>query len=227
MSGFIKIRNASKIYNKDTQKEMVALKNISLELKRGEFALLAGPSGSGKSTMLSLLAGLIRPTEGTVEVDGEIVSKLPEKFAALYRREKIGFIFQQFNLIDDLNVFDNVVLPLIPTSISAKESQIKCETAMRKFSIFHKKDVPVKNLSGGEQQRCAIARALVNNPILVLADEPTANLDSKLTKDFINFLKEFKDEGKTIIMATHDIRFFDLEFVDRIVQIQDGRIVKS
>ncbi len=221
------VKNVTKIYNFETNKEIVALKDINLNVKSGEFVILMGPSGSGKSTLLSVIAALTKPTEGRVIVKNEPLSKLPDRFAALFRRENIGFIFQKFNLLEDLSVFDNVILPLIPSDISSKLLEEKAYEAMRKFSIEHKKDEKVRKLSGGEQQRCAIARALINNPNIILADEPTANLDAKLTADFIEILRGLKKEGKTIIVATHDPRFEKLEFIDALVYIQDGKIVKN
>jgi len=220
----IKIENVSKIYNLGTPREIVALKNISLSIKKGELVLLMGPSGSGKSTLLSIVAALTKPTNGKVIVKDELLSKIPDKFAALFRRKYIGFIFQKFNLLDDLTVFDNVILPLVPSDLSFKEIFDMAKEVMERFSIDHKKDQLVRKLSGGEQQRCAIARALINNPQIILADEPTANLDLELSKSFIKILKELKNDGKTIIISTHDPRFEDLDFIDKIIYIQDGKL---
>ncbi len=220
----IVIKNVTKIYNYQTNKEVVALKDINLDIKKGEFVILMGPSGSGKSTLLSIIATLTKPTYGSVKVKDEILSKLPDRFAALFRRAHIGFIFQKFNLIEDLSVFDNVVVPLIPSNVPSKTIEEKAKKVMKDFSIFHKKETTVRKLSGGEQQRCAIARAMINDPEIILADEPTANLDSKLTKDFIEIMKKLKKEGKTIIIATHDPRFEKLIFVDKIVYISEGKL---
>ncbi|WP_200762504.1 ABC transporter ATP-binding protein [Nitrosophilus alvini] len=221
----IELENITKIYNKGTNREVVALKNIDLGIKMNETVILKGPSGSGKSTLLSIIAALTKPTVGLVKVKGEFISKIPDSFAALFRRKHIGFIFQKFNLLEDMSVFDNVVLPLIPDTIGAKALEEKALQVMEKFSIVHKQNEPVKNLSGGEQQRCAIARAMINSPEIILADEPTANLDTKLSNEFIDIIKELKNEGKTIVIATHDPRFEGLEFIDRIVEIKEGRIV--
>ncbi|WP_345741181.1 ABC transporter ATP-binding protein [Nitrosophilus kaiyonis] len=220
----IAIKNVTKIYNYQTNKEVVALKDINLNIKRSEFVILMGPSGSGKSTLLSIIAALTKPTFGTVFVKDENISKLPDRYAALFRREHIGFIFQKFNLIEDLNVFDNVILPMIPSNIDSKELEKKAIKVMKDFSIYHKKDTIIRKLSGGEQQRCAIARAMINSPEIILADEPTANLDAKLTKDFINMMEKLKDEGKTVVIATHDPRFEKLSFIDKIIQISEGKI---
>jgi len=222
MEKIINIKNVTKIYNYKTDREVVALKDINLDIEKNEFIIFMGPSGSGKSTLLSIIAALTKPTQGSVIVKDEIISKILDNFATLFRREHIGFVFQKFNLLEDLSVFDNIVLPLIPTDIPFEVIEEKANRVMKEFSIFHKKDMIVRKLSGGEQQRCAIARAMINNPDIILADEPTANLDSKLTSDFIEIMKRLKEEGKTIIVATHDMRFEKLSFVDRIIYISDG-----
>ncbi|SMC09156.1 ABC transporter ATP-binding protein [Nitratiruptor tergarcus] len=227
MSAIISLEKVSKIYNLGTAKEVVALKDVSLQIKRSSLVLLMGPSGSGKSTLLSLIAALTRPTSGKVVVDGQTISKLPDRFAAVYRREKIGFIFQKFNLLEDLTVFENVIVPLIPTPTPLKELELMASAVMERFAIAHKKDMVVRKLSGGEQQRCAIARALIDNPPIILADEPTANLDSALTEQFLQILGQLKQEGKTIVIATHDPRFADLEIVDEIYEVREGNVFLS
>ena len=217
-------KNVTKIYNKNTNKEVVAVDNISFEVKKGEFVLLLGASGSGKSTILSLIAGFLKPTSGVVELDNEVISKLPDRFATVKRRESVGFIFQKFNLLEDLSVEENVLLPLLPLGDDIKQMQKKLDTVLEMFSISHKRAQKVAKLSGGEQQRCAIARAMINNPSIILADEPTANLDGKLTDEFIEILKSLKDEGKTVILATHDRRFEELDFVSKKIYIKDGKL---
>lgn len=220
----IKLKNVTKIYEVNKNNKVVALDNINLEFKEGELIILKGASGSGKSTVLSLLAALSKPTTGEVIVDNNRISKLPDNFAALYRRENIGFIFQKYNLIPTLSVKDNILLPLVPTNPDEKEAIIKLKGVMGKFNISHKKDAIVRNLSGGEQQRVAIARAHINNPKIIIADEPTANLDEKLSLHFIEILRELKQSNKTIIVATHDPLFFNLDFVDKIVEMNNGKI---
>ena len=216
----IKLQHVSKIYGKD----IVALDDINLSFNEGELVILKGVSGSGKSTILSLIAGLLKPTSGDVLVDNKHISKLPDHFCSQYRRDNIGFIFQKYNLIPTLSVKDNILLPLVPLNLDEDDLYAKLEAVTQMFSIEHKKEIIVKNLSGGEQQRTAIARANVNNPKIILADEPTANLDEKLSKEFIQILKELKSLKKTIIVATHDPLFFDLDFVDRIVEIHNGKL---
>ncbi len=217
----IELKNITKEYVPNQK----ALDNVSLQIKEGELVVLKGASGSGKSTMLSLIAALGKPTTGEVVVDNKVISKLPDNFAALYRRENIGFIFQKFHLIENLSVYENIATPLIPSNLPPKEFSFLVQNAMDRFEIAHKKNVIVKQLSGGEQQRVAIARANVNNPKIILADEPTANLDAKLSANFIEILRELKKEKKTIVIATHDPLFFGLDFVDREVEVKNGVIV--
>ncbi len=227
MKAAVEFINVTKIYDYKTPKEMIAIKDLSFSVKKGEFVILMGPSGSGKSTVLSLVAALCRPTFGRVEVLGESLSKLPDFHAALFRREKIGFVFQRFNLIEDLDVFENVLAPLVPLDMAYEKAKERVEAVLRRFSIDHKSSVKVSKLSGGEMQRCAIARAFVNDPEILLADEPTANLDSSLTEEFISILKKIKAEGKTVLLSTHDQRFENIDFCDRILRIEDGRLICS
>lgn len=221
----IALNNITKIYNTSKTDTLKALDNINLTFKKGELIVLKGPSGSGKSTILSLIAGLNKPTHGEVIVDGRRISKLPDDFASQFRRNSIGFIFQKYNLIETLSVKENIMLPLYPENIAPDILEKKVLKVMEQFKIVHKKDITVNNLSGGEQQRVAIARAHINDPKIILADEPTANLDSKLSQNFIEILKELKSKNKTIIIATHDPIFFDLEFVDKIVEVDKGSIL--
>ena len=221
----IAVKNVTKIFNPGRPNEMTALENVTFEVEAGELVLLVGPSGSGKSTLLSLIAALQKPTEGEVIVANERVSMLPEDFAALYRRHKVGFIFQKFNLIPTLNVIENIVTPLLPEKLDETTLHAKATKVMEEFNIAHKARERAKNLSGGEQQRTAIARALINDPPLILADEPTANLDAKLSENFIKFLQRIKSEGKTVVVATHDPIFFDLPIVDRVIKLHNGKVV--
>ncbi len=221
----ITLENVSKIYELNKNHNVKALDNINLHIKEGELVVLKGVSGSGKSTILSLIAALTKPTEGEVLVNEKRISKLPDNFASDYRQQDIGFIFQKYNLIPTLSVKENILLPLVPTNPKESEAQEKLNRVLEQFQIAHKKDEIVRNLSGGEQQRVAIARAHVNNPKIIIADEPTANLDEQLSLDFIEILKQLKDEGKTIVIATHDPLFFDLEIVDKIIEVKAGKIL--
>ena len=222
----IKITNLTKIFHENSKKEFYALKDINLEIKKSSCVILKGVSGSGKSTLLSLIATMQKPTSGEIQINNDLVSKLPDLHASNFRGRKIGFVFQSFNLFNELNVNDNVSIPLIPQGLSQKEINEKVDIALKLANILHKKDELVHNLSGGEKQRCAIARALVNNPDILLCDEPTANLDLDNSQKFIEILKELKTLNKTIIIATHDPIFDNLEFVDKVINIQNGMILE-
>jgi putative ABC transport system ATP-binding protein len=222
----IALNDIFKKFQINKKEQITALDNINLSFKEGELIVLKGASGSGKSTILSLIAGLSKPTSGEVLVDKKRVSKLPDKFLAQYRRENIGFIFQKYNLVPNLTAGENIILPLVPNNPDSEFLEKRLNKVLRMFEIFDKKDVAVMNLSGGEQQRVAIARAMINDPKIIIADEPTANLDEKLSRSFCDILKKLKQSSKTIIVATHDPIFFDLDFVDRTIEIKKGKIIK-
>jgi len=205
--------------------EVSVLKDINLTIHQGECVILKGVSGSGKTTLLSLIAGLDKPSAGKVLIEGEPISKLPDLFASELRAKKIGMIFQHFNLFDHLTVNENITLPLIPSGLKMKVIHEKVDKAMKLANIFHKKDIISSRLSGGEKQRTAIARALVGDPNIILCDEPTANLDRDNSLSFIEMLKELHGMGKTIVVATHDPLFDDLDFESTIVPMVDGKIV--
>uniref|UniRef100_UPI00356B37BB ABC transporter ATP-binding protein n=1 Tax=Sulfurimonas sp. TaxID=2022749 RepID=UPI00356B37BB len=177
----IELKNITKKYEINKNNTVTALQNINLKIEEGELVVLKGASGSGKSSILSLIAALSKPTSGEVIVDAKHISKLPDNFASEYRRDNIGFIFQKYNLITTLSVKENILLPLVPLNPDADEANEKLQRVMEMFKIEHKENAIIKNLSGGEQQRVAIARANVNNPKIIIADEPTANLDEKLS----------------------------------------------
>jgi len=220
----IKIENISKsFYNEKSETEI--LRNINLNIKKGELVILKGVSGSGKTTLLSLIAGLDKPSKGKILIDQEPLSKLPDFFASKVRAKKIGIIFQHFNLFEHLSVGENVILPLIPSGLKMKEIEKKANIAMKLANISHKKALKASHLSGGEKQRTAIARALVANPDIILCDEPTANLDRENSLGFIKTIKELHNMNKTIVIATHDPLFENLEFTNRIIPMVDGQIV--
>ena len=211
----IKLLDVTKCYGDTT-----AIQHFNLQIKEGELVVLKGASGSGKSTILSLISALLKPTSGDVVVDGQSISKMPEHFAADFRRKHIGFIFQRYNLIANMSVWNNLLLPLIPDNLLHAEIEKRIQTQLEYYHLTKYKDSDVTQLSGGEQQRVAIARANVNNPKIILADEPTSNLDTTLAHSFVNQIQKMKEAGKTIVVATHDPLFFELDFVDSIYEIQ-------
>jgi len=221
----IKLENIYKKYDVDSSDSVVAVDGVSLEICEGEVVVLKGASGSGKSSLLSIIAALSKPSSGEVVVDGKKISKLLDNFASVYRRDNIGFVFQKYNLITSLSVKENILLPLVPLNLDSNVAKKRLDDAMKMFHIEHKADIKVKNLSGGEQQRVAIARANVNSPKIILADEPTANLDEKLSLSFIEIVKELKSMGKTVVIATHDPLFFNLDVVDREIEMSNGKII--
>lgn len=207
----IEIKDIAKIYNPNSKNKFVALKNINFKVNNGEIFALNGKSGSGKSTLLSLICGLDKPSSGEIIIENESITKLSIKFMSEFRRKNIGIIFQNFNLIPTLSVFDNVLLPVLPSGV--KEKKEFANELLQKFEIFDKKTQKVKDLSGGEMQRVALIRALINNPKIILADEPTANLDSKMTEKLLEFFEILKNENKTIIIATHDLSVINSQII--------------
>jgi len=222
----IVVENLYKTYQ-EGESESVVLNDINLTIAKGETVILKGVSGSGKTTLLSLIAGLDKPTSGVLLIDNEPIHKLPDAFASKLRAEKIGMVFQHFNLIDHLSVAENVMVPLIPHGLAMKTINQKVEGALKLANIDHKAKVESGRLSGGEKQRTAIARALVGEPDIILCDEPTANLDRENSLKFIAILKRLHEEGKTIVVATHDPLFEGLEFTHRVVPMVDGKIVNE
>jgi len=220
----IKLENVYKEY-KDANSSFLALKDINLEIKKNELVILEGISGSGKSTLLSIIGGIDFPTQGKVEVDGKIISKLPDYHLSKFRNKTIGFVFQHFNLIDNLSLLDNILMPLVVAKENLKDAIKRAKEIAKILKIDTKLKVEVKRLSGGEKQRGAIARALINNASIILFDEPTANLDRDNSLNFLEILKELKSMGKTIIVATHDPIFNKLDSI-RKVKIENGQIVK-
>lgn len=198
---------------------------MSFEIKDGEFVAIMGPSGCGKSTLLNILGLLDNPTEGEYELLGREVGKLKEKDRTLFRKGNIGFVFQSFNLIDELSVYENIELPLIYLRINKAERREKVEAIMRRMGILHRCDHFPQQLSGGQQQRVAIARAVVANPKLILADEPTGNLDSRNGQEVMKLLSELHNDGTTVVMVTHSRK--DASYADRIINLFDGKIVDN
>ncbi|MDR2816398.1 MAG: ABC transporter ATP-binding protein [Proteiniphilum sp.] len=218
----IKIYDLKKVFRTE-EVETIALNNISMEVKEGEFVAVMGPSGCGKSTLLNILGLLDNPTSGEYYLDSKEVGHLKEKERTQARKGKIGFVFQSFNLIEEMTVYENVELPLIYLKVKPSERKRRVEEALRRMSISHRAGHFPNQLSGGQQQRVAIARAVIANPKLILADEPTGNLDSKNGKDVMDLLTELNREGTTIVMVTHSQH--DASFAHRIVNLFDGQIV--
>lgn len=218
----IKTVNLQKVF-KTEEVQTLALNNVSIEVKDGEFVAIMGPSGCGKSTLLNILGLLDNPTEGEYYLNENEVSKLTEAQRTNLRKGVIGFIFQSFNLIDELNVYENIELPLLYMGIPAAERKRRVESAMERMAIMHRSKHFPQQLSGGQQQRVAIARAVVSNPKLILADEPTGNLDSKNGKEVMELLSELNKEGTTIIMVTHSQH--DAGFAGRVINLFDGQVV--
>ena len=203
--------------------ETLALNKVSIEVKEGEFVAIMGPSGCGKSTLLNILGLLDNPTSGEYYLNGIEVSRYTEAQRTKLRKGIIGFVFQSFNLIDELNVYENIELPLLYMGVSAAERKKKVQEAMERMAIVHREKHFPQQLSGGQQQRVAIARAVVANPKLILADEPTGNLDSKNGQEVMNLLIELNKEGTTIVMVTHSQH--DAGFASRTINLFDGQVV--
>ena len=219
----IQLEDIQKVFRTE-EVETVALGGVSLEVKKGEFVAIMGPSGCGKSTLLNILGLLDNPTSGRYWLDGEDVGQLKESQRTKVRKGQIGFVFQSFNLIDELNVEENVELPLTYLGVPKKERKQRVEEVLRRMAMSHRAHHFPQQLSGGQQQRVAIARAVVMNPKLILADEPTGNLDSKNGAEVMRLLSELNsDQGATIVMVTHSER--DASFAQRIISLLDGQIV--
>ena len=222
----VKISNLNKSYNNDNRVYEI-LKDINLTLSSGELLILKGVSGSGKSTLLSLIAGMEKPTSGALEVLGEPIAKLPDIHISHFRASKIGMIFQNFNLLESLSVLDNVMLPLTNSNIKLKEAKELALNALNRVNIASLAPKDVKYLSGGQKQRVAIARAIVNNPKLLLCDEPTANLDKENALTFIKLLKELNSSGLSAIVATHDSIFNEQLSSAKVLKIEQGQIING
>ena len=218
----LELANIRKAFNQGQHNEYWALKGIDLEIPPARVNVLKGPSGSGKTTLLTILGCLARPTEGRVRLKGEDISGLPERFLTEIRRSTFGFIFQQFNLIRGLTLLDNVMLPAYPLGLPHRALQQKASALLERFGLAAKAQLPVEFLSGGEAQRTAICRALINDPEVLIADEPTANLDSYLSRDFMQLARALVEEGRTILISSHDPEVFESPVIDRVVAIRDG-----
>jgi putative ABC transport system ATP-binding protein len=218
----IRLNKVSKTYRTD-KVETLALKDVDLHVKQGEFVAMMGPSGCGKSTLLNLIGLLDRPGQGSIEVDGIPITRYRDKQVAQLRNSTFGFIFQSFHLIPDLRVIDNVELPLLYRTMSGAERRRRAREALEKVGLGARMDHYPNQLSGGQQQRVAIARAIVGQPQVLLADEPTGNLDSKMGEEVMDILLKLNSEGTTVVMVTHDER--EARRTNRIVRVFDGQLV--
>ena len=220
----IQLNDIKKIFRTE-EVETFALNGVGLEVKEGEFVAIMGPSGCGKSTLLNILGLLDNPSEGTYRLNGRDVSTLKEDERTELRKGCIGFVFQSFNLIDELNVYENVELPLLYMGVASKERKQRVMDVLRRVNMSHRSKHFPNQLSGGQQQRAAIARAVISRPKLILADEPTGNLDSKNGLEVMNLLAKLHEEATTIVMVTHSRH--DAGFADRIVNLFDGQVVNN
>jgi len=218
----IQTKNLKKLYTTE-EVETTALNNVNLEVKQGEFVAIMGPSGCGKSTLLNLLGLLDNPSDGEYFFLEQEVSKYTERKRANLRKNNIGFVFQSFNLIDELTVYENVELPLLYLGYTASERKKRVNEVLERMQIMHRKNHFPQQLSGGQQQRVAVGRAVVANPKLILADEPTGNLDSAHGEEVMNLMAKLHEEGTTIIMVTHSPAY--AEYAQRVVHLFDGHIV--
>jgi len=220
----VELKHITKIFNRNRPDEFTALEDVSLLIEARKVTVFKGPSGSGKTTLLSIIGAMAKPTSGRVFVEGKEITSLPERFLTEVRRRTFGFIFQQFQLIRGISALENVMLPAYTTG--EKHAALK-ERALHLLDLFDlsaKARSRVEWLSGGEAQRVAIARALVNNPAVVIADEPTAHLDTKLSKDFLGIMERLNAEGKTVLIASHDALVYESGMVNRVVEMRDGKI---
>jgi putative ABC transport system ATP-binding protein len=221
----IELQDVSKVFNAGRPNEFAAVRGVTLRLTGEGAVALTGPSGSGKTTLLSLIGCMARPTTGRIRVRGEEISSLPERFLAEVRRRTFGFIFQQFNLIRGLTARDNVMLPAYPTGASLAEIGKRADRLLDRLGLGPRAGARVEWLSGGEAQRVAIARSLINDPAIIVADEPTAHLDTALSLDFMEILRGLRKEGRTLLIASHDPLVYESDVVERLVGMRDGRIV--
>jgi putative ABC transport system ATP-binding protein len=237
----MELTEVTKIYNRGAANEFASVRGVSLSLSAGEALILKGPSGSGKTSLLSLMGCMNRPTSGRIHIKGGAiaellgagpdtavdVSTLPERFLTLIRRRMFGFVFQQFNLVRGISALENVMLPVYPTGEQRSAIRERAQSLLDGFGVGHRAAARVEQLSGGEQQRVAIARALINQPLLLIADEPTAHLDTALSREFLSIAASLKVSGTTLIIASHDPLVYGAGFVDRVLEMRDGLLVAA
>lgn len=221
----IELSAVSKVFHQGQPNECRALREVNLTLERGGVTVFKGPSGSGKTTLLTLIGALARPTSGRITLDGRLLSNLPERFLTEVRRHTFGFVFQQFNLIRGLTVLENVMLPAYPLGRPYRELTRAAQALLEQFGLGGKTASQVEWLSGGEAQRTALARALINDPTVMVADEPTAHLDSARSREVLALLGKLAAQGRTVFISSHDPLVFEAVRVNRLIELQDGQIV--
>jgi len=223
----IELINVRKVFNQGKPNEFVAVHGVSLSIDSNKVTVLKGPSGSGKTTLLSLIGCMARPTSGRIKLLDREITSLPERFLTEIRRKTFGFIFQQFNLIKGITALENVMLPAYPLGEGYASLKTRAMHLLDLFNISQKAHSKVEWLSGGEAQRITMVRALINNPSVIIADEPTAHLDTKLSREFMEIVERLKDDKKSVLIASHDPIVYESGGVDRVVNVRDGRIVES
>ena len=221
----IELSGVRKAFHQGRDNEFWALNGIDLRIEPRRVTVLRGPSGSGKTTLLTIIGGLARPTAGRVRLGERELTSLPERFLTAVRRRTFGFVFQQHNLITGMTALENVMLPAYPLGEPHGRLRARGEALLERLALAHRRNARVEGLSGGEQQRVAIARALINDPEVIVADEPTANLDTTLSRSFLEILATLKAQGKTVLLTSHDPLVVESPVIDRVVAMRDGRIV--
>ncbi len=223
----ISLQKVEKVFNPGKLNEFTALKELTIELERGQATIIAGPSGSGKTTLLSLIGLMSRPSGGRIMILEKETTLLGDQFRTLFRRRHLGFIFQHFQLIADLKVKENLDLTLYPEGLPFKEIKKKRTSLLERFGLIDKADTRTSVLSGGEKQRLAIARALMNDPEILLVDEPTAHLDTALSREVLSLFVDLKKDGKTFVISSHDPLVLNSDLAERIISLRDGSVVEE
>jgi len=223
----ITISKVTKVFNQGRPNEYTAVDEVSLRVEMGKVLALKGPSGSGKTTLLTVLGCMSRPTSGRIILRKRELTSLPERFLTEIRRRTFGFIFQQLNLVKGVTALENVMVPVYPTGEKFSSLRKRALELLETFNLSHRAAAKVEWLSGGEAQRVAIARALINNPEIIIADEPTAHLDTKLSLEFMEIMQDLKGQGKTILISSHDPIVFESNLVDTVLEMRDGRLVSD
>lgn len=223
----IHLSQIRKVFNQDKPSEFTAISGIDLSIENNRMTVLKGPSGSGKTTLLSLIGCMARPTSGRINLDDREITSLPERFLTEIRRSTFGFMFQQLNLVKGMTALENVMIPALPLGENYAALRERALKLLDRFSLSGKTASKVEWLSGGEAQRVTIARALVNDPAILIADEPTAHLDTKLSREFMQIISDLKRSGKTVIIASHDPIVYEQDGIDRIIEMRDGKIIEA